>query len=138
MIPVKPYLVRALVDWIVDSDETPYLVIDCTVDGVDAPADRSKDGKLVLNISATATRNLNLGNDLVDVDCRFGGAPVHIQAPIGAIVAVYSRETGMGMAFEAGEREGTAESANAQDTPSGARKGAPKRRPGAPKLTLVT
>lgn len=126
MTPVKPYLVRALVDWIVENGDTPHLVIDCGIEGVQAPAERTKDGKLVLNISAAATRNLDLGNITVDVDCRFGGEPIHIRAPVGAIVAVYSRESGMGMAFEA--EDGAAEAVPSEP---------PRPRPGGPKLTLV-
>lgn len=128
MTSVRPYLVRALIDWIVDNEHTPYLAIDCRVAGVEAPADRAKDGRLVLNISATATRNFVVGDDWLDVDCRFGGRPVHIRAPVGAIVAVYSRESGQGMAFEA-------EPVDGGDSPPATPH--PPQRPGRPKLKLV-
>lgn len=124
MKPIRPYLVRALIDWIVDNDHTPYIVVDCEAEGVDLPAEYAVDGKLVLNVSASATRNLFVGDDEVRVDCRFRGRPVHVAAPIGAVVAVYAKESGMGMAFEA-------ESTPPSDPPSRGAAG------GGPKLKLV-
>jgi stringent starvation protein B len=99
--PLRPYLVRAIIDWVVDNSQTPHLVLDCAIDGVDAPRERAQEGKLVLNVSANATRNLAIGNDWLTVDCRFGGRPVHVRAPMGAVVGVYAKESGIGMAFEA-------------------------------------
>ncbi len=101
MTSIRPYLVRALIDWIVDNDCTPYLTLACDMAGVQAPVELAVDGKLVLNVSATATRNLVVNERVVCVDCRFQGRPVHISAPVGAVVAVHARENGMGMAFEA-------------------------------------
>lgn len=98
--PLRPYLIRAIIDWVVDCGHTPHLVLDCSVAGVDAPMERALQGKLVLNLSANATRNLLVGNDWLDVDCRFGGRPVHVRAPLGAVVGVYAKETGIGMGFE--------------------------------------
>lgn len=100
MKSLKPYLMRALVDWIVDSECTPYLVIDCNAPGVDVPTEHATDGKLVLNISAAATRGFSIGEQEVEVGCRFAGKPVHINVPIGAVMAVYARENGKGMVFE--------------------------------------
>ena len=142
MTSVRPYLVRAVIDWVVDNNQTPYVAIDCAAPGVDVPLDRTKDGKLVLNVSATATRNLDIGNETLNVDCRFGGRPVHIRAPVGAIVAVYARESGMGMAFETEVRDGEspasgADAARTGDASDGANDVPPKPRRGGPKLTLV-
>jgi stringent starvation protein B len=123
MTSSRPYLVRALIDWIVDNGCTPYIAIDCEVPGVEAPLDDAVDGKLVLNVSAEAIRNLDVGNDALCVDCRFHGRPFHIQAPVGAIVAIYARESGMGMAFEAEAGD---------EVPT-----QPPPRTGRPKLTLV-
>lgn len=100
MTSARPYLIRALIDWVVDNECTPHVAVDCSVPGVEAPLDYAVDGKLVLNLSGTATRNLDIGNDVLSVDCRFGGRPFHVQAPVGAVIAVYARESGMGMAFE--------------------------------------
>lgn len=126
MTSVRPYLVRALVEWIADNGQTPHVVVDCSIAGVQAPVQRAERGKLVLNISAAATRNLVIGDDWLDVDCRFGGEPIHVRSPVGAVVAVYSRESGMGMAFDAEDR---ASDGSPPDTP--------RPRPGGPKLTVV-
>lgn len=101
MKPLRPYLVRALVDWIIDNDQTPFLVIDCNAKGGSLPADYAVDGKLVLNVSPAATRNLLVAENELSVDCRFHGRPFHVAAPIDAVLAVYAKETGLGMAFDA-------------------------------------
>lgn len=100
MTSTRPYLVRAIVDWIVDNGWTPYVVIAANAPGAEALLDYATDGRLVLNVSATATRNLAIGKDALEVDCRFGGRPVHLSTPIGTVVAVYARENNMGMVFE--------------------------------------
>ena len=102
----RPYLVRALIDWINDNDCTPYVVIATDAPGAESLGDYATDGRLVLNVSETATRNLTVGNDSLEVDCRFGGRPVRLSAPIGAVIAVYARENSLGMMFEA-EADGT-------------------------------
>ena len=100
MTSTRPYLVRAIVDWIVDNSWTPYVVVAADAPGAEALLDYATRGRLVLNLSATATRNLVIGNDTLDVDCRFGGRAVHVSAPIGTVVAVYARENSRGMVFE--------------------------------------
>lgn len=100
MNSVRPYLMRALIDWIVDNACTPYMAIACDAPGVDVPAEHATEGKLVLDISATASRNLSIEEDRVQVDCRFGGKPIHISVPVGAVIAVYARENGKGMVFD--------------------------------------
>lgn len=117
----RPYLVRAVIDWINDNACTPYVVIATDAPGAESLGDYATDGQLVLNLSATATRNLAVDNDGLEVDCRFGGRPVHISAPIGAVIAVYARETRLGMTFEA-------ETGGAPDKPEP---------PSPPKLSLV-
>ena len=100
MTSPRPYLVRAMIDWIVDNTWTPYVVIAADAPGAEALRDYATDGHLVLNVSATATRHLAIGKDTLEVDCRFGGRPVHLSAPIGTVVAVYARESSQGMVFE--------------------------------------
>ncbi|MCY3622433.1 MAG: ClpXP protease specificity-enhancing factor SspB [Gammaproteobacteria bacterium] len=100
MTSTRPYLVRAMIDWIVDNNWTPYVVIAADAPGAEALLAYATDGRLVLNVSATATRSLAVGNDTLEVDCRFGGRPVHLSAPIGTVVAVYARESSKGMVFE--------------------------------------
>lgn len=128
MTPPRPYLVRALIDWIVDNDCTPFVAIASEMEGVTVPPGTAKDGRVVLNLSASATRNLQISNELLTVDCRFGGRPFHVTAPMGAVVAVFARENGEGMSFEP---EKAVETAAAEASPTKP----PKK---GPKLTLVT
>lgn len=96
---LRPYLIRAVIDWIVDNGHTPHMVIDCGVPNVDAPAEYANGGKLTLNISASAVGSFAVDNAGVRLDCRFRGQSRHIAAPVGAVVGVYAKETGMGMGF---------------------------------------
>lgn len=95
----RPYLLRAIHEWISDSLCTPHLVVDADVAGVEVPRHYVKDGKIVLNVSWNATANLRLGNDEVSFSGRFGGASMAVRVPIGAVLAIYARETGQGMIF---------------------------------------
>ena len=132
MTPPRPYLVRALIDWIVDNDCTPFVAIASDVEGVNVPPGIAKDGRVVLNLSASATRNLQITGDLLTVDCRFAGNPFHVSAPMGAVVAVFARENGQGMSFEP---EAATSAPNAPTATSAPPKPPPKK---GPKLTLVT
>ncbi len=87
MKPRRPYLLRALHEWISDSNCTPHLVVDATHAGVDVPRQYVKDGKIVLNVSWTATSNLKMGNDEVTFSARFGGSSLGVRVPIAAVLA---------------------------------------------------
>lgn len=95
----KPYLLRALNEWILDNGLTPHLIVDVTDENVQAPAEAVRDGKLVLNISPQATRHLDMGNEAVNFETRFGGKPYPIFLPMDAVMAIYARENGQGMMF---------------------------------------
>ena len=95
----RPYLLRAIHEWITDSLCTPHLVVDANAEGVEVPRQYVKDGKIVLNVSWNATANLRLGNDEVSFSGRFGGVSMSVHAPIAAVLAIYARETGQGMIF---------------------------------------
>lgn len=99
MTSSRPYLLRALYDWLVDNGLTPHLLVDAGVPGVAVPAAYVKDGQIVLNVSPTAVRNLDLGNDLIRFEARFGGQPVMIWVPPAAVRGIYARENGQGMVF---------------------------------------
>jgi stringent starvation protein B len=99
MKPRRPYLLRAIHEWITDSLCTPHIVVDATVKGVEVPRQYVKDGKVVLNISWNATANLRLGNDELTFSGRFGGTSMSLVIPIQAVLAIYARETGQGMIF---------------------------------------
>lgn len=99
MPSVGPYLLRALYAWINDAGYVPQILVDCTMPGVEVPASYVKAGKIVLNISMTATHNLQLGDDAVSFVGRFNGASRSLRIPIEAIIAIYARESGQGMAL---------------------------------------
>lgn len=100
MTPNRPYLIRAFYEWIADNHCTPYLAVDATLPGVKVPIQYVKDGQIVLNINASAVGNLQLGNDLISFNARFGGAPHAIRIPIYAVLSIFARETAAGIEFE--------------------------------------
>lgn len=99
--PKRPYLLRALYDWIVDCGLTPYVLVDAEAHGVVVPAEFVKDGKIVLNVAPHAVHDLALDTVALACECRFHGNPHAVHLPIASIQAIYARETGEGMAFEA-------------------------------------
>jgi len=98
--PSKPYVVRAIYDWIVDNNCTPHVLIDAASDGVVVPEDYVTEGQIVLNISPTAVVSLNLGNDAVSFSGRFGGVPLEVFLPLDSVLGIYARENGQGMIFD--------------------------------------
>jgi len=99
----RPYILRALYDWIVDNDCTPHILVDATQPGVEVPTDYVKDGQIVLNVSPTAVIDLHLSNHLVTFNGRFGGRPTDVAFPVAAVLGIYARENGQGMVFEPDE-----------------------------------
>ena len=96
----RPYLVRALYDWIVDNGCTPFVLVDAHCSGVEVPQQYVKNGQIVLNVSPGAVANLLMSNDDLRFRGRFGGVPVEIVAPMASILGIYARENGQGMVFE--------------------------------------
>ena len=88
----KPYLLRAMYEWIVDNDLTPHLLVDATAKGVFVPPSAIKDDRILLNIAPRAVFGLNLGNDLVSLKASFGGAQREVSFPLASVLAIYSRE----------------------------------------------
>lgn len=98
-VSTKPYLIRAIYEWCVDQGFTPYLA--AMVDGsTRVPPGAAKDGQIVLNVSPDATHQLDMGNDFVAFQARFGGVAHAISVPVANVIAIYARENGHGMAFE--------------------------------------
>lgn len=95
----RPYLIRAMHEWMSDNGHTPHIVVDVTVEGVNVPAQHAKDGRIVLNISHSAAHELTLANDAVSFRARFAGTPFDVFVPVAAILGIYARETGQGMIF---------------------------------------
>jgi len=138
MTSSRSYIARALYEWILDNDCTPYILVDAHRRGVQVPQAYVNDGQIVLNISPTAVRALNIGNDYIMFDGRFGGRAMTITVPIPALMAIYAQENGQGMVFEAeslDEREeeaGEPQSHTPDDDPP-----QPPQKPGRSHLKVV-
>ena len=100
MSGVVPYLVRAYCDWIEDSSLTPHILVDCEKTGVVVPEGLAKKGKIVLNISSTATENRLITNDSISFKARFSGRPQKVIIPCEAVLSIYAQESGEGMIFD--------------------------------------
>jgi stringent starvation protein B len=95
----RPYLLRAMHEWISDSNQTPHIVVDASIEGVEVPRQYVQGGKIILNVSSNATSMLSLGNEVVRFRARFGAATYDVSVPIVAVLGIYARETGQGMIF---------------------------------------
>ena len=95
----RPYLLRALYEWITDNGMTPHVLVDASYDGVDVPDHAVQQDKVVLNIAAGATEHLKLENETIFFKARFSGNPYNITVPMAAVIAIYARENGQGMMF---------------------------------------
>ena len=95
----RPYLLRAMHEWMTDNQQTPHLVVDALAANVEVPQQFVQDGKIVLNISFSATNGLTMGNDHVEFNARFGGQTHYVRVPLHAVQGIYARETGQGMIF---------------------------------------
>ncbi|MDP3584478.1 MAG: ClpXP protease specificity-enhancing factor [Thiobacillus sp.] len=127
-ISSKPYLIRALYEWCTDSGYTPQLLV--AVDGrTRVPAGFVKDGKIVFNISAGATRNLMLDNDWIQFSARFGGVSHEISVPVDRVAAIFARENGQGLHFEPVDAPGSPEPTPPTASPSGEVAAPPKGKP---------
>lgn len=131
MTSSKPYLLRALYEWILDNDMTPHLIVDAEAKDVVVPPQAIQDGRVVLNISPSATRDLMLENDCVSFQARFSGVSRELWVPSAAILAIYARENGQGMMFADVADEGS------DDESPGPNDDKPGPRPGGPKLRVI-
>lgn len=105
---LRPYLLRAVYQWAVDSGFTPHVLVNAAVDGVQVPQAYVKDGQITLNIHPNAVQRLEMGNDTIQFSARFGGQTFSVVAPMPAVLAVFARETGRGLFFqEEGDDEPT-------------------------------
>ena len=100
MCGVVPYLIRAYCDWIEDSALTPYILVDCEKTDVVVPEGFEKEGKIVLNISSSATENRLITNDSISFKARFNGRPQKVIVPCQAVLTIYAQENGEGMFFD--------------------------------------
>lgn len=102
----KPYLIRAIYDWCADNGYTPYLSVQVDVN-TRVPMAFVKDGGIVLNISMDAVQNLQLGNEEISCGGRFGGVAHKIVVPVPAVIGIFAKETGQGLAFQGQESSPT-------------------------------
>ncbi|ARD40284.1 ClpXP protease specificity-enhancing factor [Edwardsiella ictaluri] len=100
MSPRRPFLLRAFYDWLLDNQLTPHLVVDVHCAGVMVPMEYARDGQIVLNIAPRAVGALELADDAVRFNARFGGVPRQVYVPMAAVMAIYARENGAGTMFE--------------------------------------
>jgi stringent starvation protein B len=131
MTPSRPYLLRGIYDWLIENEQTPYLLVDAEAEGVTVPTEHIQDGKIILNVSLTATRDLELSNDGVSFNARFSGKPMLVYVPIMAALALYSKENGRGMMFP--EENSDGDPFSPDPTRSKEKEPAPQK----PHLTLV-
>lgn len=100
MTPRRPYLIRALYEWILDNDCTPYLLVNALDHSVQVPTEHVKDGQIVLNISPIAVQSLTISNESVEFQGRFAGVPRGVFVPVSAVMGIYAKENGQGMLFD--------------------------------------
>jgi stringent starvation protein B len=96
----RPYLIRALYEWILDNGSTPYILVDAVAQSVKVPEEHIKDGKIILNIAPSAVRELVIGNLSLEFNGRFAGVSKQIYVPIESVLGIYARENGQGMFFD--------------------------------------
>ncbi|MYB88420.1 MAG: ClpXP protease specificity-enhancing factor [Proteobacteria bacterium] len=99
MTPSRPYLIRAMYDWIVDNRMTPHILVNADNEQVQVPGELVEDDKIVLNIGPMAVQSLDLGQDMVRFDARFSGSSISVVIPVKCVCAIYARENGQGMMF---------------------------------------
>ena len=143
MTSTRPYLIRAIYEWIADNQHTPHLVVEVKDEHVQVPRQHIEDGAIVLNISSSAVRDLDIGNELITFSARFSGTSYDISFPVDAVQAIYARENGQGIFLDsdaqgaeqveapAERNDGVAADPDESDKESDR----PKR--GAPHLTVV-
>ncbi len=95
----RPYLIRAIWEWISDNGMTPHLLVDAEKEGVVVPREYVEDGRIVLNVGANAVRDLQMGNEEITFGARFSGTPMEVVVPVTAVQGIYARENGQGMLF---------------------------------------
>jgi stringent starvation protein B len=130
MTSTRPYLIRAVHEWIVDNGLTPYIVVDAQVQGTEVPSQYVKEGRIVLNLNPTAVQALVMGNEWISFRARFSGKVMGVHLPVRAVLAIYAKENGQGMSFS--------QEASEEDTSSPPPPPSPPPRPsGRPNLRVV-
>ncbi len=100
MTSSKPYMIRAVYEWLMDNALTPHVLVATDMPMVEVPVEYVRDGRIVLNISTSAVQGLHMANDALTFSARFGGVPRSLYIPVTAVLGIYARENGQGMFFE--------------------------------------
>jgi stringent starvation protein B len=100
MTSSRPYIIRALYEWILENACTPYILVNAYGQGVQVPQEHVKDGQIILNIAPAAVHGLLIRDDALEFNGRFAGIPTPVYVPIGAVMGIYARENGQGMVFD--------------------------------------
>ncbi|HNW78209.1 MAG TPA: ClpXP protease specificity-enhancing factor [Candidatus Competibacteraceae bacterium] len=129
MTSSRPYLIRALYEWIDDNGLTPHLLVNAEYPGVEVPRQHVHEGRIVLNINPSAVRDLRLGNEWIEFSARFGGIARLVRIPLAAVQAIYARENGQGMAFGDETLDENQPETDSQPEPEPPTPSGPARRP---------
>ena len=124
--PTRPYMVRAIYQWIEDNELTPYLMVDATAENIQIPVEHVQDGRIVLNIASRATGNMSMENDYVHFSARFSGVSQEIWVPLSAILGIYAKENSQGMFFDPNEYDDYQPEADNASNAAPSRPAAPK------------
>lgn len=101
MTSSRPYLLRALYEWILENNCTPYILVNAFAADVMVPQEYVKEGQIILNISPSAVQGILMTDNAVEFSGRFAGIPTPVYVPVAAVMGIYARENGQGMVFEA-------------------------------------
>ena len=99
LTPKKPYFIRAMFDWISDNNYTPYILVDSSVENVCVPEEFIENDRITLNISYSASSNLEINSNSISFDARFNGKSLNVNIPCEAVINIFAKETGEGMVF---------------------------------------
>jgi len=138
MTSSKPYLIRAIYEWIVDNDLTPYVAVDTNIPGITVPKAYIQDEHIVLDISAAATSNLTISNDSLEFKARFDGVSRNVYVPMAAIIVIYAQENDRGMEFPQEEFEEELAAEEEYENEENDQTTITAQQKSRPKLTLVT
>lgn len=113
-LSTRPYLIRAIYEWCVDGGLTPYLAVRVD-ERTEVPQAFIKDGEIVLNLSASAVRNLEMGNEIITCSGRFGGVPFDVMVPVAAVIGIFAKENGQGLVFQGSDPQQPSPAATGAD-----------------------
>ncbi len=133
----RPYLIRALFEWILDNGMTPHLLVDAEHPGATVPREFVEEGRIVLNVAPSAVNGLVIGNDLISFSARFGGVARQVELPPRAVLGLYARENGHGMLFPDDEPDTELSDATEAAEPEPTAADGKDKKPDRPALRIV-